>query len=57
LIHCGKICAVVLPEREIYKKAASSHDILKPNALPAIVNQIKVTQMQSAQKQEMEVGG
>ena len=48
--------AVVYQKGEI-TKAASSHDILKLNALPAIVNQIKVTQMQSSQKQEMEVGG
>ena len=48
--------AVVYQKGEI-TKAANSHDILKLNALPAIVNQIKVTQMQSAQKQEMEVGG
>lgn len=48
--------AVVYQKGEI-TKAANSHDIFKLNALPAIVNQIKVTQMQSAQKQEMEVGG
>lgn len=48
--------AVVYQKGEI-TKAANSHDILKLNALPAIVNQIKVTQMQSSQKQEMEVGG
>ncbi|MBW4638853.1 MAG: hypothetical protein KME05_11565 [Gloeocapsa sp. UFS-A4-WI-NPMV-4B04] len=48
--------AVVYQKGEI-TKAASSHDILKLNALPAIVNQIKVTQMHEAQKQEMEVGG
>ena len=46
----------------IYQKgalttAASSHDILKLNALPAVVNQIKVTQNLSHQKQGVEVGG
>lgn len=48
--------AVVYQKGEI-TKAANSLDILKLNALPTIVNQIKVTQMQSDQKQEMEVGG
>lgn len=46
----------------IYQKgalttAATSHDILKLNALPTVVNQIKVTQNLSHQKQGMEVGG
>ncbi len=47
--------AVVYQKGEL-TKAANPHDILKLNALPAVVNQIKVTQMQSAQKQQMEVG-
>ena len=37
-------------------KAATSHDILKLNALPTVVNQIKQKQMQSTPKQQMEVG-
>jgi hypothetical protein len=48
--------AIIYEKGEI-TKAANSHDILKLNALPAIVDQIKVTQMQPSQKQEMEVGG
>lgn len=48
--------AVVYQKGEL-TKAANSHDILKLNALPGMVNQIKVTQMQSHQKQGMEVGG
>ncbi len=47
--------AVIYQKGEL-TKAANSHDILKLNALPAVVNQIKVTQMQSAPKQGMEVG-
>lgn len=47
--------AVVYQKGEL-TKAANSHDILKLNALPAIVDQIKTTQMQTFQKQEMEVG-
>ena len=49
--------SAVIYEKGELTKAANSHDILKLNALPAVVNQIKVTQMQSSQKQEMEVGG
>lgn len=48
--------AVVYEKGEI-TKAANSHDILKLNALPVIVAQIKVTQMQPSQQQEMELGG
>jgi hypothetical protein len=45
----------------IYQKgalttAANSYDILKLNALPTVVNQIKQKQMQSTPKQQMEVG-
>lgn len=47
----------VIYQKGALTKAANSHDILKLNALPAVVNQIKVTQMQSHQKQQMEVGG
>lgn len=47
--------AVIYKQGEL-TKAANSHDILKLNALPAIVEQIKTTQMQTSQKQEMEVG-
>lgn len=46
----------------IYQKgeltlAANSNDILKLNALPTVVNKITAKQMQSAPKQQMEVGG
>lgn len=47
--------AVIYKQGEL-TKAANSHDILKLNALPAIVEQIKTTQMQTSQKQQMEVG-
>jgi len=47
--------AVIYQKGEL-TKAANSHDILKLNALPTVVNQIKDKQMHSAPKQQMEVG-
>jgi len=47
----------VIYEKGELTKAANSHDILKLNALPTVVDQIKAKQMQSSGKQQMEVGG
>ncbi|MCY7286076.1 MAG: hypothetical protein LH679_22160, partial [Cyanobacteria bacterium CAN_BIN43] len=46
----------VIYQKGALTKAANSHDILKLNALPTVVNQIKEKQMQSTPKQQMEVG-
>lgn len=47
--------AVIYQKGEL-TKAATSNDILKLNALPTVVNQIKDKQMQSTSKKQMEVG-